>query len=72
MGVLKYHPGALAPALADVARHFERPVAPSMNTLSDSAGPHSGVASPIERRMHALMLAGLQGDSAAYHASFWS
>lgn len=68
MRVLKYHPETLAPALADVARCFERLVAfPSMNTPSDNACPKFGVANPVERRMHFLMLAGLHGDSTAYH-----
>lgn len=68
MGVLKYHPETLAPAFADAAQRSARLVAFSlMNTLHDNTHTHAAVTNPIERRMHALMVAGMEGDAAAYH-----
>lgn len=68
MGVLKYHPETLAPAFADAAQRSARLVAfPLMNTLHDNTHTHAAVTNPIERRMHALMVAGMEGDAATYH-----
>ncbi|WP_454727660.1 MULTISPECIES: sigma-70 family RNA polymerase sigma factor [Cupriavidus] len=37
-----------------------------MHTPPDTPLPDSAIANPVERRMHALMLAGLAGDATAY------
>lgn len=68
MGALAYHPETLASAPADVADRPERTAAlPSMNPLADNARPDTAAANPVEQRLRTLMLAGLQGDQAAYH-----